>query len=266
MKKPYYENNGIYSPFIVSQVGSTQNEFVLSSREIFLDKDRFSQYLYTQVNRNNVKDTFFRIFSYNEKTVFTYYWSCTKTERYSNRTGLFVICGVMADTYYFFKNPHSTALAAYKLLMCIVDCVDAKIEWVHSDKCFVSLQENAEMIADSVYASFSDFVQIKRDIPIMRILRRGICSFLQKMKSDKKTNQSDTIMLLDAEFQNMIYAIINEVKEKYYSIFNPFDVSTDSRVTPVSIEILKNGDNIPRNVKQIKVIQIYDTKYLRLLW
>lgn len=90
-----YDEELFCYPFLISQVGTMQNVFILSPEFLLRSKDEFSSLLYAEVENKHIRNSFFRMVKYGCFVIFIHYWATTRAELNTGRRGLFVISGVL---------------------------------------------------------------------------------------------------------------------------------------------------------------------------
>ena len=99
-----YSEQLLCSPFVMSQIGASQNEFLLLPSYLEQKKDLFTKMIYFEVEKARIVDSFFRVVSYEDCIVIVHYWATTYKEPKSGRDGLFTVCGLIVSAAEFKKK------------------------------------------------------------------------------------------------------------------------------------------------------------------
>jgi len=89
-------------PFMLSQIGSRQNEVVMSMEE--LDLDRLSDSVYSFLDDMTEDVSFFRCMRMGKDIAGVYYWSTDIPEEGSGRNGLYVIIGFIISGDFYCRD------------------------------------------------------------------------------------------------------------------------------------------------------------------
>ena len=158
MDNVIYEKNHIYNPFIITQIGECQNEFILSPHKLFVDKDNFSKSLYAQVDSKNISDTFLRTYAYKDDIVLVCFWATNITEELSQRKGLYVVCGIVVDKDVFSENSYLAGYYFFQLMSLLAQYTQSEVNSLNSDDCYLKLQMDAYAIMNSLYETYCHFI------------------------------------------------------------------------------------------------------------
>lgn len=251
----YYDNFD-YNPFIITQIHEKQNEFILAPENLIIEKEDFSRFIYTQIELNKIKDTFLRIFCYKKNIVLCYYWSTNILEEKTNRSGLYVICGLIVGQKLFYNNIHLFAYYFYQFITLLSKETDSDINNSYSDKCFNELQMNTEQIIGSVMLSYGSLITSSNQE------RRNI---IRLNWINKLAHNYIIIPLIDTFFHRIKIFIYES-----YIIYNKrvkcFDVSTNSQISPFYIKFMSNGDLIPIEINKITLSKYDGLKYIKAIY
>lgn len=251
----YHDNFG-YNPFIITQIHEKQNEFILTPENLIREKDEFSRFIYTQIEINKIKDTFLRIFCYKKSVVLCYYWSTNILEEKTNRSGLYVICGLIIDKKLFYSDIHLLAYYFYQFITLLSKETDSDINYYCSDNCFNELQKNTEQIINSIILSYSSLITSSNNERRNNIRHNRI---------SKLTNSIIIIPIIDSFF-NRIKIFIYESHIIYRKNVKYFDVSTNSKISHFHVKFIRNGDLIPIEINEVVLSKYDDLKYIKAIY
>lgn len=236
-------------PFIITQVGDQQNEFVYASNNIMDNRSDFSQYLYTKLEFKKVTDSLMRCFTYKDKVVFVYYWECTINENISNRKGLYVLVGVCIPKKFFIKNFSNICYLINKYFSLLSIKFNIDFENSYSNKFFKLLQNDNN----------KSFTEINDILNMKSTLSPNKCIY--NIKYHNIYNK--TIMIFDDNFNNRVLIFNYEALLLIKSLRGDnFDISTNKYISQVTINFIKNRTLINENISNAAIRQIHKVKYL----
>lgn len=188
-----YSEQLLCSPFVMCQIGASQNEFLLLPSYLEQKKDLFSKMIYFEVEKARIVDSFFRVVSYEDRIVIVHYWATTYKEPKSGRDGLFTVCGLIVPAAAFKKKINeiielsdaffqivdesnsveksNNDIEEYKNdRTCIGDCQQRTNAWhnlagnyfeknSYSDIIWVKIQERSEELSAIIFKKYLDFCE-----------------------------------------------------------------------------------------------------------
>lgn len=258
MNKLIYKENLIYNPFIITQIGDCQNEYILSPEKLFVDKDNFSKVLYAKVDRQNICDTFMRIFSYEGNIILVYFWATNITEELSQRNGLYVICGNIVNKDIFMENNYLVGYYFFQLIFLLAQNTHNDINSPNSDTCFQKLQTDSYSIVHNLYDTYCHLIMYNASHQTKRKLKISL------YKNNKK--EPYIIMPLSDSLYEKVQIFVNESLLVYKNNYTIFDFSTNKKITPYYFCFINNGCIISNNIRKVDVIFKNGIKYLKIFY
>lgn len=254
MRITYHDKlRATFEPFIITQIGTLQNEFILAPEHMMLDKDGFSQVLYGQVDYMNVAETFIRMFYYKERIYLVYYWATNKVEEQTNRTGLFVICGIVAPAAYFWADINLPIYFFRQLMSMVSKETFANLDSAYSDETFCCLQNNYEEIIKKICDQYD---RIPGTVPNDSNVRR-------KVRFSKTGSKISYIYIWDDSFINRLSVFVYEAARIYAGRLSHFDISTITDLTLHTLIFLRNKEQFPYNINKVSLYKYLDIKYIK---
>lgn len=271
-----YEGMSICNPFLISQIGYQQNEFVLCPDVLIRNKDRFSQVLYREIERHEIKHSFFRIFTFECYTVFIFYWATRNKEPGSGRDGLFVITGIMiptvalSDSFTFITETaefyidlleranHTPGSITNKLL-------EMDIEHCYCDTLWNKLQNYSSYIAKELFDAFQNrgyrqiFIEKKHEKPGLWFIKR------KAVRQDNRHFHLLMTIILENTFSLSYTSVLMYEAKKLIEEYDFCDVCTTPNISGQTIEIFPNGSRIPFDVYEIKTCEVNQYRYIKFL-
>ncbi len=188
-----YSEQLLCSPFVMCQIGASQNEFLLLPSYLEQKKTLFSKMIYLEVDKARIVDSFFRVVSYEDCIVIVHYWATTHKEPKSGRGGLFTVCGLTVPTTAFKKrineiiklsdaffqiidefnsidNSNDSILKHENGNNCISYCQQRTTAWYnsagnyfdkssYSDTLWKKIQERSEELSAILFKKYIDFYE-----------------------------------------------------------------------------------------------------------
>jgi len=247
--------NSVY-PFLITQIGECQNEFVVAPEFIVSQKDAFSEKIYREIQTYNIGKSFMRYFSYEGYIVIANYWATRAKEEKSGRDGLFVICGVIFSYSQFSHQEQLIEYYSVQYFKVLSSVFSIKLESQYSDVCYYALQKEPQKYRFEICRQFENMLSA-----IPRNHRKWLP--LRKGKYPYKTIQ--TIVLYKNTFENRLRLFIHEANLLLSRAFEKYDISTNAAISACVIQFICNGKKLPDGLSEISVNSYKKINYIKCI-
>lgn len=235
--------------FILSQVGEKQNELIFSSKPI--DKQELSNYLYSVSGRLLDKNSFYRCFRLRHKIVMAHYWKTTYSEIKSGRHGLFVIIGFIVDDVLL---PNYDSIIGYcrQFLRELQEVFYFSFSSSISDPLFSQLQLDIGDKMEGLKMRFANVAVPEPKLYLKKIWRKNYPILGHLPQAIYCLDESEDL----TNWEIFFYEALHYIKQGYW------DISSHMNTSPVSLQILSNGDHFPINSAKVTLKRYQQFPYL----
>ena len=247
------KKNRLLIPFIITQIGASQNEFILADDYLWDNKGDFSKAIYNIIDNQKSHCSFLRCFAFNNYWAYTFYWYCNITEELSGRHGLYVITGILVHDK-IVKNYDHDALIFYldTFYKAMESTFEVNFADIYGDCLFTYLQTNTEMKIDNLISNIAMFSNASR-IPLNKKIRvrKNQNNLVRRSKNLLLINWNGQSLEVIGFFLTLKLFVIES--QTYIIQDKAWDISTNGRLTAFEINVYLPINLPPSDISSVEL-------------